>query len=96
METENNCNFSKSTRHNIELNLRILMTISQYHTIFHLKIPMHDRENERKLNPEGMNRMTEGQKWVTLYASAISWRGHKETKDKNPVTNQYTLFDSIL
>ena len=32
---------------------------------------MFDRENEWKLNPEG-------QKGVTQYAPAISWRGHKK------------------
>ena len=41
-------------------------------TKFHLKIFMYDRENERKLNPEG-------RKGITLYAPAISWRGHKKT-----------------
>ena len=31
---------------------------------------MHDRDNERKLNPEW-------RKGVTLYAPAILWQGHK-------------------
>ena len=39
---------------------------------------MSDRENERKLNPKGQNDgMMEGRKGVSLYASAILWRGHK-------------------
>ena len=49
------------------------------YTKFHLKISMYDRENERKLNPEG-------QKCVTLYAPAISWRGHK--KFQNNLTSK--------
>ena len=61
METENYWNFFKSKGHNsaenystspnIKLNLRILVT--NLCTKFHLKISMYDRENERKLNPEG-------------------------------------------
>ena len=51
-----------------KLNLHILVT--NLCTKFHLKIPMYEKENEWKLNPEG-------RKGVTLYAPAISLRGHK-------------------
>ena len=57
-----------STKPKFELTLYILVT--NLSTKFQLKISMYDRENERKLN-------LEGRKGVTLYAPAISWRGHK-------------------
>ena len=59
-----------SIRTKFELNLCVL--VANLCTKFHLKIPTCDRENERKLNPEGRKYGN-----VTLYASAISWRGHK-------------------
>ena len=46
-------------------------------TKFHLKIFMHIRGNERKLNPEW-------RKGVTLYAPAISWQGQKSFRCPTP------------
>ena len=75
---------NNSTGPKFELNLRILVT--NLCTKFHLKISKYDLDNERKLNSEGRNDgmtewrnegRTEWRKGVTLYAPAISWRGHK-------------------
>ena len=83
-ETNTFWNFSKfkghisaenySTRHNVKHNLRILVT--NLCTKFHLKISIYHKEMSRNwIRKDGM---IEGRKGVTLYAPAISWRGHKK------------------